>query len=100
MNDTVISVSALKDSPYTEWAVNAGFGYEHNPCPLLSTGKLVVAGTKNGMLVAIDEGTRKVIWKYKAGNSSVNKVVVDKSNTFWITLMEGKIQGFKAINDQ
>jgi outer membrane protein assembly factor BamB len=100
MNDTVIAVSASENFPKTIWAVNAGFGYEHNPCPLLATNELVIAATRNGILVAIDPKTRSIVWKYKAGNSSVNKVVVDSHQTFWFTLMEGKIMGIRTINRQ
>ncbi len=99
MNDTVIAVSTKENYPKTVWAVNAGFGYEHNPCPLLATGDLVVAGTRDGVLVAIDPKTKKVLWKYKAGNSSVNKIVADEHNTFWFTLIEGKIMGIKTIRN-
>lgn len=97
MNDTVISVSSAGNLPETMWAVNAGFGYEHNPCPILATSELVIAATRSGMLVAIDPETKSIVWKFKAGNSSVNKVVVDNQQTFWFTLMEGKIMGIKTI---
>jgi outer membrane protein assembly factor BamB/predicted phosphodiesterase len=97
MNDTVISVSSAGDFPKTIWAVNAGFGYEHNPCPILATKELVIAATRSGMLVAIDPVSKSIVWKYKAGNSSVNKVVADSQQTFWFTLMEGKIMGIKTI---
>ncbi len=100
MNDTVIAVSASENFPATVWAVNAGFGYEHNPCPVMATGKLVIAATRNGMLVAIDPKTCSIVWKYKAGYTSVNKVVVDQHQTFWFTLTEGKILGIKTIEKQ
>jgi outer membrane protein assembly factor BamB/predicted phosphodiesterase len=99
MNDTVIAVSASERYPKTIWKVNAGFGYEHNPCPVAATGKTVLAATRDGMLVAIDSELKRVLWKYKAGNSSVNKIVPDKDNTFWITLAEGKIIGIKSIEN-
>ena len=96
MNDTVIAVSTSGNSPRTIWEVNAGFGYEHNPCPILATNELVIAATRNGMLVAIDPETKDILWKYKAGNSSINKVVTDNRKTLWFTLMEGKIGGIRT----
>jgi outer membrane protein assembly factor BamB/predicted phosphodiesterase len=96
MNDTVISVLSKKNFPETAWAVNAGFGYEHNPCPVLAANGLVIAATRNGILVAIDPETKSIVWKYKAGNSSVNKVIAGKQETFWFTLMEGKIVGIRT----
>jgi len=97
MNDTLIAVSALENYPETVWKVDAGFGYEHNPCPVTASGNCVIVATRDGMLIAIDANTRKVLWKYKAGNSSVNKVISGGDQTFWFTLTEGKIMGIKAI---
>jgi outer membrane protein assembly factor BamB/predicted MPP superfamily phosphohydrolase len=99
MNDTVIAVSSHENYPLTKWAINAGFGYEHNPCPVLSTDSLVIVATRDGMLVAIDPFRKTVVWKYKAGNSSVNKVVVDKSGKIWFTLMEGKIFSIDPVTN-
>jgi outer membrane protein assembly factor BamB/predicted MPP superfamily phosphohydrolase len=96
MNDTVIAVSATADLPSTLWKVDTGFGYEHNPCPVTTDGDMVVASTRDGLIVAIDSRTRKVLWKYKAGTSSVNKVVADNHHTLWLTLMEGRILGIKT----
>jgi outer membrane protein assembly factor BamB/predicted MPP superfamily phosphohydrolase len=99
MNDTLIAVSASENFPETLWTVDVGFGYEHNPCPVTATGDMVIVGTRNGILIAIDPDTKKVIWKYKAGNSSVNKIVADQHQTYWCTLMEGKILGIKTIQN-
>jgi outer membrane protein assembly factor BamB/Icc-related predicted phosphoesterase len=98
MNDSLIAVSAIENYPKTVWAVNAGFGYEHNPCPVMATGNNVILATRNGIVIDIDPEARRILWKYKAGNSSVNKVVADRENTFWLTLTEGKILGIKSIN--
>jgi outer membrane protein assembly factor BamB len=99
MNDTVIAISSAENYPKTVWKVNASFGYEHNPCPVTAAGRIVVAATRNGVLVAINSETKEILWKYKAGNSSVNKVVPDKNQTFWFTLAEGKILGIKSIDN-
>ncbi len=95
MNDTLIAVSARDIIPKTEWRVNAGFGYEHNPCPVTYDNNRVIAATRNGLLIAIDTETRNIVWKYKAGNSSVNKVVTDGNHTNWLTLTSGRIIGIK-----
>jgi outer membrane protein assembly factor BamB len=91
MNDTVVAISASENYPLTKWAVSGGFGYEHNPCPVLATENSVIAATRTGELVAIDPVKKAVKWRYKAGNSSVNKVVTDSDGKFWFTLMEGII---------
>jgi outer membrane protein assembly factor BamB len=99
MNDTVIAVSTSESYPKTIWKVDAGFGYEHNPCPITTAGKTLLAATRDGVLVAINAETKKILWKYKAGNSSVNKIVPAKDQTFWFTLAEGKVIGIKSIDN-
>jgi outer membrane protein assembly factor BamB len=100
MNDTVISVSTSALFPKTLWTVNAGFGYEHNPCPILATYDLIIAATREGTVIAINYLSKTILWKYKAGNSSVNKVIADSNQTLWFTLIEGKIIGIKSIGVQ
>jgi outer membrane protein assembly factor BamB len=100
MNDTIVAISAREKLPVTVWASNAGFGYEHNPCPITATSDQVTAATRAGVVVALDPTNGKVIWKYKPGNSSVNKLVSDRDGTIWLTLMEGKILGIKTIQNK
>jgi outer membrane protein assembly factor BamB len=91
MNDTVVAISVSENYPLTKWAVSGGFGYEHNPCPVLAVENSVIAATRTGELVAIDPVKKAVKWRYKAGNSSVNKVVAGNDGKLWFTLMEGII---------
>jgi outer membrane protein assembly factor BamB/predicted phosphohydrolase len=95
MNDTVIAVSAREDFFRTLWKVNAGFGYEHSPCPLAYDDNKVIATTRNGFLIAIDAETGNIIWKYKAGNSIVNKIITDSKHNCWFTLASGRVMGIK-----
>lgn len=99
MNDTIIAMSAFGNSPRTLWAANAGFGYEHNPCPVLATSDMVVNGTREGMLIAVDPKTYGIIWKFKAGNSSINKAIIDQNKIVWVTLSEGRVIGIKTIKN-
>jgi len=95
MNDSVIAVSAREDVFRTLWKVNAGFGYEHNPSPLAYDNGKVLVSTRNGLLVALDAVTGNILWKYKAGNSLINKVITDSDHNFWFTLANGRVMGIK-----
>lgn len=97
MNDTIIAVPANENIFRTLWKSNAGFGYEHNPCPVFADQNQVVAGTRNGMIVSIDPVSANIRWKYKAGTSSVNKVVEDGRGILWFTTIEGKIAGIRTL---
>jgi len=53
------------------------------------------AATRNGLLVAIDTADKTIRWKCKAGNSSVNKMIISNKGTIWMTLMEGLVVAIK-----
>ena len=91
MNDSIVSVSALTKDFKTNWAIDAGIKYEHNPCPLLVNENLVIGATKNGLITAINRKSQSVAWMHKTGNSSVNNVLFDDKENVWVTLTEGKI---------
>jgi outer membrane protein assembly factor BamB/predicted phosphohydrolase len=91
MNDSIISVSASTRNFQTNWAVDAGIKYDHNPCPLLSDQKYVIGATKNGLITAIDRQKQNVAWMHKIGNSSINELVFDRDGNLWFSSIEGKI---------
>jgi outer membrane protein assembly factor BamB len=91
MNDSVIAVSTLSAAFELTWAANAGTGYDHNPCPVESNGKMIAAATKNGLVYAIHPIDRSVRWKFKTGNASVNKLMYQKDGSLWLTTTDGKI---------
>ncbi|MFO8001625.1 MAG: PQQ-binding-like beta-propeller repeat protein [Marinilabilia sp.] len=95
MNDYIISVSSKTSNPKTLWTIDAGIDYDHNPCPIAANDDMVVGATKNGLVVAVSPNGEEILWKYKPGNSSVNKLVIDDNNRVWMTLMEGKVLQIK-----
>ncbi len=91
MNDSIVSVSTLSNQFKTNWVVDAGIAYDHNPCPPLVTNTLVIGATKNGFVTSINRSDQSIAWQHKAGNSSINSLQMDTNNNLWISSMEGKI---------
>ncbi len=91
MNDSILSVKADPGSFQTAWILDAGFGYDHNPAPLVSHGGMLFAATKNGLIMAIDENKGEVVWQHKAGNSAVNFMTTTESRELWVSTADGKI---------
>lgn len=91
MNDTLISVSAVANKPVTLWARFVGTGYDHNPCEVVSSKTMVIGANKNGLLVAVDPRNQRVLWKYKSGNSAVNKIVLPSNSKIWVSTIQGKL---------
>jgi outer membrane protein assembly factor BamB len=93
MNDTIIAVSTLADDMKTLWAADAGFGYDHNPCPIVTTGETLFAATRNGVVMAIETDTGELLWKHKTGNTAINFLETE-NNRLWLTTTNGKVLAF------
>lgn len=91
MNDSIIAMSSRSSFPKTIWAIDAGIGYDHNPCPIAAGEGWVAGATKNGLVTVVSSRGDQLLWQYKAGNSSINKLVPDEKDGLWLTLMEGVV---------
>lgn len=88
---------AVESAPneYTErFVTDAGWGYDHNPCPILDVDGIVYMANRMGEVAAFTEDG-KMIWRAKFGNSATNKIVTDDQGSVYITLIEGKIYRIK-----
>lgn len=92
MNDTVVSVCATSQNFKTLWAVDAGFGYDHNPCPIVADSHTLFTATRNGLVIALDTESQKVLWKHKTGNSAVNFLHLNEHDgLLWFSTTDGSI---------
>lgn len=98
MNDSVAAISTIHQTFTPLWVIDAGFGYEHSPCPLLTFGKQVIVSTREGTLIGINADTRQINWRYKAGISSANKMLHSGKNRIYATFGEGLVIGVETNN--
>ena len=91
MNDSVVAMCAMSDTPKKLWKTNAAYGYDHNPSMLIEQNGTIVFGTKNGLLHGIDLNTGEVKWRYKIGNSIINTIRFGKKNAFFVTSSGGDV---------
>jgi len=91
MNDSIVGYSTNQTHLDDEWSVHVGFGYEHNPCPLVERDGVVYGGTKNGEVFAVDTQKQLVLWRHKVSNSSINKMLFDSQKRLLVNTMDGKI---------
>lgn len=91
MDGQLLAVSAESPEYKPLWTVDAGLGYEHAPCPILEQNGTVYLGSRNGVVVAVDAASRKVLWSFKGGNSEVNQFSCDARGDIYFSLIEGKV---------
>ncbi len=91
MNDSIIAVSTLPASFELLWITDAGFGYDHNPCPILADQNYIYTATRNGVIIALNDQQGELSWKHKIGNSTVNFFFEGDSRYLWLTSADGQI---------
>ena len=75
MNDSIVCYATTGDKPQELWATNCGFGYEHARVMLVEKDGVVFSTNKDGLIMALDGKTGRLLWKHKFGNTLINTVV-------------------------
>ena len=91
MDGEIVCVSTQGNEFKELWLVNAGLGYEHAPCIVLEHKGVVYAGSRRGILAAIDVKTKQLLWRQQVGASEVNGFEVDKNGDIYASLVEGSV---------
>lgn len=92
MDGEVVAVSTKVKEYKDLWISDLGFGYDHNPCPLLEYKDTLYCSSRQGDFAAINTAKKgQLLWKTKLGYSSINKICTDNEGNKWCTLIEGKI---------
>lgn len=91
MDGEIVCVSTEGSSFKELWITDAGLGYEHAPCIVLEHDSIIYAGSRRGIIVALDAKTSKVLWRQQLGASEVNGFDVDNKGNIYASLVEGSI---------
>lgn len=92
MDGELVAVAAEGDSFNELWTVDLGLGYEHAPCVVAEANGLVWAGSRCGIVTAVDPSARKVVWQGTLGESEINGIDIDPTDgSVWVSLIEGSI---------
>lgn len=98
MDGELVAVSASADGFEELWTVDMGLGYEHAPCIVLEKDGVVYAGSRRGILTAVDPYKKEVLWSYPAGVSEINGIDVDEATgDIYLSLIEGTIFKVRKI---
>lgn len=72
--------------------VDMNLGYEHSPCIIVEQDGVIYAGSRRGIVTAIDAATLSILWQKEIGVSEINGFDVDHfTSAVWTSLIEGKI---------
>ena len=91
MDGEIVCISTEGNVFKELWITNAGLGYEHAPCIVLEHNGVVYAGSRRGIIVALDANTSKLLWRKQVGASEVNGFEVDEKGNVYASLVEGSV---------
>ena len=92
MDGELVAVDTTTPNFHELWTVDMGLGYEHAPCIIVEKDGVVYAGSRRGLLTAVDPATQKVLWSLPIGVSEINGIDVDPTTgEIWVSLIEGTI---------
>ena len=92
MDGELVAVSTDGDTFKELWTVDMGLGYEHAPCIVVEKDGVVYAGSRRGIVTAVDPQTRKVLWSLPVGVSEINGIDLDPTGgDLYVSLIEGTI---------
>ncbi len=92
MDGELIAMDATAGEYRLLWREDAGFGYEHAPCPVLEHRGRIYTGSRRGMVAVFDAATHRLLYRLRLGSSEVNGFEVDPATgSVYCSLIEGKI---------
>ena len=92
MDGELVAVSTEGNIFNELWTVDMGLGYEHAPCIVVEKDGVVYAGSRRGIITAVDSEARKVLWSVPVGVSEVNGIDIDPTTSdIYVSLIEGTI---------
>lgn len=98
MQDSIVCYAADGKAPHEVWATDCGFGYEHARVMLVEKDGVVFATNKDGLFMALDGQTGRLLWKHKTGNTMINTVVPLSRNRIVFTNEAGKTGELRVRN--
>ena len=91
MDGLLVAVSTGSRVFRTRWVCDLKFGYDHASCPVLELNGVVYAGSRDGVIAAVDAAFGKLLWRFRGGDSEVNGFTAGPDGSVYATLIEGKI---------
>lgn len=92
MDGELVAVSTVGNDFCELWTVDMGLGYEHAPCIVLEKDGVVYAGSRRGIVTAVDPVAQRVLWSEPLGVSEINGFDVDPvTGDVYVSLIEGCI---------
>lgn len=90
MDGELLAVETAPDRYVEAWVADAGWGYDHNPCPVEERAGVAYMANRTGCVASV-RADGELLWAEKFASSAANDFFTDDRNRLWVTFIEGKI---------
>jgi outer membrane protein assembly factor BamB len=74
------------------WTIDLQIGYDHAPCVVTEADGVVYAGSRHGVVTAVDPFSQQILWSRQLGQSEINGFELDEfTHNIYLSLVEGTI---------
>ncbi|MDE6160364.1 MAG: PQQ-binding-like beta-propeller repeat protein, partial [Muribaculaceae bacterium] len=92
MDGELVAVDATAREFRELWTLDLGLGYDHAPCIVAEADGIVYAGSRRGIVTAVDPAAPRVLWSLPLGVSEINGIDIDPATgTVFVSLIEGTV---------
>ncbi len=87
----VMAFSTSGNEQKLVWECDANLGYEIGPSPITSNPKYLFVPTATGEMIAINQTSHEIVWRYKLTNALINGITPFGKKCVLATSLDGKI---------
>ena len=92
MDGELVAIDATTNEFKKLWVVDMRLGYEHAPCIVAEKNGIVYAGSRRGLVVAVNPKKQEIVKTFTLGKSETNGIDIDPtSGNIYTSLIEGTI---------
>lgn len=95
MDGELVAIATAGNEFRELWTLDMNLGYEHAPCIVAEVDNVVYAGTRRGLLAAVDVSdptAPRMLWIMPLGSSEINGIDVDPDgHRIYVSLIEGTV---------
>jgi outer membrane protein assembly factor BamB len=96
MRDSIVALRAGVGAVEQVWVNNCGFGYDINSASIASSVGTAYYGTKNGLVIALNEKDGSVRWEHRTGVALINTLLPVSADRIVVADMDGVVRLLRA----
>jgi outer membrane protein assembly factor BamB/predicted MPP superfamily phosphohydrolase len=91
-DSTLMAYSAIAKTPEIIWKTVVNYGMDDNESAISEKGGTVVFTFRNGLAIAVDSKTGRILWKHKLGDVMQNAATLIDAKTVLLSDVDGKLE--------